>query len=336
MKKLGIITLWLAMVCLSVLAFVAAPASAAGPLAAAAMPFPFIGLMVINQAVLDGIYKSFNARFNEAFTGTPSQWQKIAMLVPSMTKEEIYAWLGAFSKMREWVGDRVIKNLAASNYSIVNKDWEDTIEVAANDIKDDRIGLFAPLLSEMGRGAAVQPDELIWPLLLAGFTTECYDGQYFFDTDHPVGDTTASNHGGGGGTPWYLLDCSRAIKPFIFQEREKVSFVALDKPTDDNVFWKNKYVYGSYRRNNAGYGLWQLAYGSKQTLNATYYAAARAAMMAFKNDQDQPLGVMPNVLVVGATGEAAGRALLKAEKDASGADNVWFNTAELIVCPWLA
>ena len=40
------------------------------------------------------------------------------------------------------------------------------------------------------------PDELIFNLLKNGFTSPCFDGQNFFDTDHPVigedGVTTAT------------------------------------------------------------------------------------------------------------------------------------------------
>lgn len=292
--------------------------------------------MIINQAALTAIYKSFQTIFNEAFSGAESVWQRVAMRVPSMTSEEIYAWLGAFPKMREWIGDRVIKNLALSNYNIKNKDWEDTISVEANHIKDDRIGLYSPLMTEMGRAASSQPDELVFAVLALGLTQLCYDGQYFFDTDHPVGAGVVSNYGGGAGTPWYLLDTSRAIKPIIFQDREAVSFVALDNPTDQNVFFKNKYIYGSYRRNNAGFGLWQLAYASKDTLNATNYGNARAAMMSFKSDEGKPLGVKPTLLVVPPTLESAGQALLNKEYDAAGASNPWYKTAELLVTPWLA
>jgi phage major head subunit gpT-like protein len=50
----------------------------------------------------------------------------------------------------------------------------------------------------------------------------------------------------------------------------------------------DRYLYGIRARVNAGYGLWQLAYGSKQTLNAASYAAARATMMAFTADGGLP------------------------------------------------
>jgi phage major head subunit gpT-like protein len=293
--------------------------------------------MIINQASLTALYKSFNTIFNEAFMGAPTDWQKVAMRVPSMTKEEVYAWLGAFPKMREWVGDRVIQNLSLSNYSILNKEWELTLSAKRTDIEDDTIGVYTPMIAQMGVSTAEQPDELLFALFALGLTTVCYDGQYFFDTDHPVGDGTVSNYDSTtGGTKWYLLDVQRPVKPFIFQERKTTEFVALDSPQDPNVFMKNNFVYGAYRRNNVGFGLWQLAYCSKNTLSATTYEAARAAMMVYKGDTGKILGVKPNLLVVPPSLEGLGRSLLLNQFNAAGATNPWYNTAGLLVTPWLA
>ncbi|WP_409449985.1 Mu-like prophage major head subunit gpT family protein [Aromatoleum sp.] len=41
-------------------------------------------------------------------------------------------------------------------------------------------------------------------------------------------------------------------------------------------------------------------------------------------------------LVVGPSNEAKARELLEADRNASGATNVWRGTAKLIVSPWLA
>ncbi len=340
MKKFfGTISIWLGLIAIALVAFGVAPASAlaGGANKGAAFPLPLIGLMIINQASLSAIYKSFNAIFNEAYAGADTFWNRVAMRVPSMTKEEVYAWLGAFPKMREWVGDRIIQNLSLSNYSILNKEWELTLSAKRTDIEDDTIGVYNPMIAQMGLSTAQQPDELIGALIPLGLTQLCYDGQYFFDIDHPVGAGTVSNYDStGGGTPWYLLDVSRPIKPFIFQERKATEFVALDNPSDAPVFIKNQFVYGAYRRNNAGFGLWQLAYCSKNTLNAANYAAARAAMMSFKGDSGKPLGIKPNLLVVPPSLEGGGRDILMNERDASGATNKWRNTADLLVTPWLA
>jgi phage major head subunit gpT-like protein len=110
----------------------------------------------------------------------------------------------------------------------------------------------------------------------------------------------------------------------------------MDKPDDENVFMRKKFRYGVDDRKNVGYGLWQLAYGSKQTLDATNYAAARAAMMAFTNDEGVPLGITPTHLVVPPTLESNGRTVVEAQFDATG-KNVWYNTRSWWLCPgWLS
>jgi phage major head subunit gpT-like protein len=292
--------------------------------------------MIINQANLAGIYRSFNTVFNQAFDQAPSYWQTVAMQVPSEGRSVDYKWLGDSPMLREWVGDRVIRDLSAFRYEIVNKDYEATIEVDRNDIEDDLIGVYTPMIQGLAWAARQHPDTLIFALLAAGFSTLCYDGQYFFDSDHSVAGANVSNTGGGAGAGWYLLDLSRPVKPFILQVRKRPELVAMDRPDDENVFMRKKYLYGVDDRKNAGYGLWQLAYGSKQTLDATAYANARTAMMSFKNDEGIPLGITPTHLVVPPSLESAGRLLLKVPNDAAGAGNPWFSTAELIAVPWLA
>lgn len=292
--------------------------------------------MIINQGNISLLYRSLRVIFQEAFAATAPTWNRIGMEVPSSTLIEDYAWLGAFPRMREWLGERTVKDLSAYSYTIKNKDWESTIGIDRNNVEDDTYGIFRPIIQEMGRSAAAHPDELIWGMLKNGFTQLCYDKKAFFAADHPMGDATASNTGGGSGTPWYLFDVSRAIKPVIFQNRRAPEFVAITRPDDESVFMTKKFMYGSDRRDNAGFGLWQLAYGSKQTLNAANYAAARAAMQGYKDDQDKPLGITPNLMVVGPSLESVSRQVLKAERNDNGSSNIWYNTAELLVVPWLA
>ncbi|NLT24762.1 MAG: hypothetical protein GXX82_17090 [Syntrophorhabdus sp.] len=292
--------------------------------------------MIINQAALSGIYKTFSTIFNQALEVAKSQVELVAMRVPSTGRSVDYKWLGTFPNMHEWLGDRVIKDLSGFHYELLNKAYESTIEVDRDDIMDDQIGVYTPMIQGLAQAAKIHPDILAFALLAAGFNTKCFDGQYFFDTDHEVAGASVSNTGGGSGTGWYLMDLSRPIKPIILQMRKAPEFVAMDKPDDENAFMRKKYRYGVDDRKNVGYGLWQLAYGSMQTLDTTAYAAARAAMMSFTNDEGAPLGIMPTHLVVPPTLESAGRTVLEAEKNANGSSNVWYHTAELVVVPWLA
>ena len=74
--------------------------------------------MIVNQQALRGIYTSFKVIFQKAFEQNETLWQRIATLVPSETGEENYKWLGKIPHMREWIGDRQIQNLSASDYTI--------------------------------------------------------------------------------------------------------------------------------------------------------------------------------------------------------------------------
>ena len=297
--------------------------------------------MILNSANFHSLFTGFSAAFQSGFAGVTPSYSRIAMTVPSTTRTNEYGWLNNLPRIREWIGERQVQNLSASGYAIRNRPWELTVGVDRDDLDDDNLGIYAPLFSEMGRSTAAFPDELIWPLLSAGFATPCYDGQYYFDTDHPVIDKnnntlSVSNFGGGAGTPWFLIDDSRAMKPIIWQNRRAFDFVRMDAPTDEVVFDRKLYRYGVDGRCNAGYGFWQLSYGSRQTLNADGYAAARAAMQGFTGDYGRPLGVMPRLLVVPPSLEGSARQLLVADRNADGSSNIWQGSAQMLVVPWLA
>jgi len=292
--------------------------------------------MIVNQAAISGIYKSFNTLFQSALDQAKPVKDRVAMTVPSNARSNTYAWIDNLPMLREWLGERVVRDLAAHGYEIVNKNYEGTVSVDRNDIEDDQIGAYRPIIEMLAYNAAMHPDKLIFDLLASGFTSTCFDGQYFFDTDHPVAGSSVSNYGGGSSSPWYLLCTSFPVRPLIFQSRQTPKFVSMDRETDENVFMRRKFIYGVESRCSVGFGLWQLAYGSKQTLDTTNYASARAAMMGLRNEEGTPLGIVPSLLVVGRTGEAAGKAIVDAQFNPDGGSNVWFRSAELLVVPWLA
>jgi phage major head subunit gpT-like protein len=285
--------------------------------------------MIVNTENLHSLFVGFSAAFKAAFESTPAHVEKLAMMVKSSTSEELYAWLGQFPGLREWIGDRHIKGISAHSLRIVNRKFESTIEVPREKIEDDQYGVFSPLVSEVGRNARVHPDLLIFELIQSGFTELGYDGQPFFDTDHPVKDGVVSNVQAGGETPWYLLDLSKAVRPFIFQERMPYDLTRVDRPDDDHVFMKDSYLFGVRARVNAGFGLWQLAFGSKAALDGENYEAARTAMM----------GLSPTHLLVPPSLEGAGRRLLNSqlkETESGSVSNEWAGSAELIVTPYLS
>lgn len=125
---------------------------------------------------------------------------------------------------------------------------------------------------------------MIFALLKNGFTQNGHDGQAFLDTDHPVeidGVTTRGcqhrRRGGRAVVPAGQVPRSPPADPG--REREGYAFQQVNKSDDEYVFKNDQSLYGLRARVNAGFGLWQLAWGSKQTLNAASHAIARAALM---------------------------------------------------------
>ena len=148
--------------------------------------------MLVNQPNLTAVFLNLKTTFNKAFEAAPSIWNEIAMLVPSSSKQNDYSWLSRFPKMREWIGEKYLKTLEAFKYVIANKDFEATVAVDRNDIEDDTLGIYGPMAQEAGFSAKQLPDEIVLELVNNGFTNLGFDGQFFFDADHPVGDPAVS------------------------------------------------------------------------------------------------------------------------------------------------
>lgn len=292
--------------------------------------------MIVNSGNLTLLYRGFSTAFRDGFGQAPADHEPFTLTVPSMTAEEEYGFLGQAPGLKKWVGERVLRGIAEHGYAIENELYENTVEVKRKHIEDDRYGVYAPLFNELGRAAGAHPCELVYQALKDGFSEECYDGQYFFDSDHPVEGASVSNTGGGAGTAWFLVDGSRMLKPIIFQRRTPAELVRMDDMRDEHAFMRDTYRYGVRARHAVGYGLWQTAYGSKQALNAAAYGAAREAMMAFKGDEGRPMGIRPTHLIVPPALEKEALEILSAERLANGATNVYRGTATAIVTPWLA
>ena len=299
--------------------------------------------MIINQATLAETYVGLSTVFNAAFQGAADPWYtRLAMTVPSSGRSINYKFLLDFPGLREWIDERLIKSLEGKEWIVTNKDYEATVGVDRNDIEDDQLGVYNPIVSALAQEAKFHPNQLFADLITGGGAADCYDASYFFATDHPVGSGTGSNYDAGASTAWYLVDTSRPIKPFIFQLRKAVQLVQMFQDTDPEVFMRRQFLFGVDCRYAAAYGMWQLAYKSTQAFTPAYYAAARAAMMGLENADGRKLGIIPNLLVVPPSLEGAARELLKAQtiigdSTAGGSKtNVWQGSAELLVIPELA
>lgn len=299
---------------------------------------------MLTQAQIDALKTTLRVRFNAGLAITQEDWKKLGKLMTSDSKSNTYAWLSQFPSFREWVGSRLHKAVSEKAYTVPNRKFEATVDVQRTDAEDGMLGQYGAIAESQGQSLSDLKNDLMFQALQDGFTTACYDGQYFFDTDHPVAAnedgtgavTSLSNMQAGAGAPWVMLCTKRAPQPLYLQERLAAQFEAVTDVNNPNVFDLDVYSFGGRWRGNAAYGFWQCAFGSKAVLTAANFDAAYDAMMAVKGDGLRKLGIVPDTLVVGASNRVAAEAILLKEKIAGGESNTNFKRLELVVTPWLA
>ncbi|CAH1387027.1 Mu-like prophage major head subunit gpT family protein [Candidatus Nitrotoga sp. M5] len=129
-------------------------------------------------------------------TGNNAPWiNGVSNLFSSDQESETYAWLGMSPAYREWVGGRQASGLTETSIAIKNKHFEATLEVAVRDVRRDKTSQIMVRVQDLADRSTTHWGSLLSTLIVAGESTACYDGQYYFDTDHAEGDSgTQSNH----------------------------------------------------------------------------------------------------------------------------------------------
>jgi len=299
---------------------------------------------ITSSAALKALEVGFGALYLGGYRAASPIAQRIATIKTSTTLENLMMYVGQLPRMKEWLGERDGSTFSVYEHKTKNKDWSLVVPVSRNDVDDDVLGKYNDLFSDMGRSAALLWDDIAADTLLAGETALTYDGQFFFDTDHPqdpalaasptqsnlftskpltdanyadvrakmmafkgpdgkplrvrpntlvvspdnevtarriVQSTTTpvvfgTNTAAGqvdnvlrgtaevlvypelSGGDWYLADTNNTIKPIVIWNRKSPRFVAMNKETDDQVFWRKTYHYGTDARGVGTYGPWFL------------------------------------------------------------------------------
>jgi len=139
--------------------------------------------LLTERQIIGTFYKALEQDVGSAWVS------KVSNLFNSDQASEQYAWLGMSPALREWVGGRNAKGFRENNLTITNKHYEATLEVLVRDLRRDKSGQVLIRIAEMARRANAHWASLLTTLILNAASTTCYDGQYFFDTDHSEGDS---------------------------------------------------------------------------------------------------------------------------------------------------
>lgn len=293
--------------------------------------------MILNALTLAALTQAVDMRFNAGLARSVTPIDTVAMTVPSSTGENIYPYLKELGFIREWIGDREIQNLDKGDFRIANREYEETHGIPRTAIDDDSYGIYSNMFEQTGLNVASFPSDKVFELLKAGFSTKGPDGQFFFDTDHPVAGATVSNlMGSGSGEPWFVVDSTKVFKPVIWQPRKSFELVKLFNPDDPNVFFQKKLIWGVDGRSGVGFSpFWQLCFASKETPDATKLKAMLTAMNSQRSETGKPLKVVASHLVCGPANYEVFRDLMTKDVLASGETNTMKNRLQLVLAPEL-
>lgn len=151
--------------------------------------------MSLDTAAATVKLNALTVKFDRQAKSATPYYPEICKVIKSKGASEDYAFLGAMSGVREWLGERQFNQLRAARFNIPNRLWEDSFEIEKTDFDDDKIGLYEPAAEELADELMYHPDELVInELLLQGDSKPCFDGQFFFDTDHSWGSSGSQSN----------------------------------------------------------------------------------------------------------------------------------------------
>lgn len=116
----------------------------------------------------------------------------VSNLFGSDQASETYNFLGQSPTMRRWIGARQAKGFTGNGITIVNDQYEATIEIKKKDARRDKTGQLRARIGEFAVRGLTHWASLLSTLIINGTSTVCYDGQFYFDTDHTEGENTTS------------------------------------------------------------------------------------------------------------------------------------------------
>lgn len=98
-----------------------------------------------------------------------------------------FAWLALMPQWRKWLGERVVQSLKTRSWQIQHESYESTVGIDRDDLDDNAfIASLDRVAAGMGEEAGNTMRQSVIDVLVNGTSIASYDGQSFFDTDHPT------------------------------------------------------------------------------------------------------------------------------------------------------
>jgi phage major head subunit gpT-like protein len=145
--------------------------------------------MIINGQSLVATYTEQRLAFQSAYSAADAPYEGFTgqETLGKQRTARMY-WGGQVPMMRKLIGDVQFDKLDVFNWEVGIDKYAAGIEISRDDFEDDNLGWVSPYIAGLGVEARQHPGREIIKLLENGNNALCYDGQFFFDSDHRDGD----------------------------------------------------------------------------------------------------------------------------------------------------
>jgi len=181
-----------------------------------------------NKNIYDLSDREVQGRYYMRLEGvTEADWvSALSMLLDTDQDTEKYRWLGAAPAMREVLGERKYAQLRAQGLSISGILYQAGLEIEKNLWRRDKTGQLDIRLDDLAKREVQHWRKLLSDLINNGAATACYDGQFFFDTDHDEGDSGEQSNDLSS-SDYGVLECVDGTQPTADEMAKAILYTVM-------------------------------------------------------------------------------------------------------------
>ncbi len=154
------------------------------------------------QDMVNSATRTARVYYFESMAALPQErFMQATMPATSNAASHDYSWLGDIPAVQEWLDERSLNELRAHSFHIINRRWEDTVQVPLMAFRTNNLGLIKTRVADLVDAGKRHIFKMMSDLLVGGTAATCFDGQNFFSNTHSFADSgTFDNLLGGAGT----------------------------------------------------------------------------------------------------------------------------------------
>lgn len=144
--------------------------------------------MLIIPSALDALFVGFQAHYEVGVRSAAPMHGDIADVFSMPVAEFNFPIPEGLPCFKNWPKgqERTWRSMNAHNTKLITGDRELSVTIPRDAIRFDQYSVFERQFATAGQNSQLAWDDMVFEAILAGESSVCFDGQPFYDTEHPV------------------------------------------------------------------------------------------------------------------------------------------------------